>query len=901
MESVVSKLSDWDSVDNPLSSLNPQQLEVVSSLSAAIRERPVPGNVVKRNTDLTGPASVRSVTSEGGGAASDLLPVFQQLESGKAIISTGQQFLQWIHQVESSLMDEETKPYQMYIAELERQRDVTLNLQNQVNFSLSQLSELTGQYEMVSNKTTELHVACQDLLQEQTQLSETNSQLQEKLKVFQEYDKIVHKLESPTLSVQSETFLPLISRIDESISTLQEHSNYKESTIYLVKYRAALNRALDMIRTYVKACLDSATNSASAPSATSVNSSSPHSAFTLFYGKFRAAAPRMRHLIAETERRQNQGQEYVQLLVDIEQHYLTCREKLLGPSVRSAVDQLLVVHTRDHCGLVRAGCAFLLHVCEDETQLHAQMFSAVEDNEDDPRPVLSGFLENLCLVLYDSLRPIIIQVSHLETLAELTAILRGEVIGQHCSSYPHLTAYKRVGSQMLQDVQERLVYRTSVYIRTDITGYNASPGDLAYPEKLEMMESIAESIAQQQQQQERGKSHSRTNSNSSMVSITSMEVNQINTRSYASSSPADLHGMWYPPVRRTLLTLSKLYRCLEKPIFQGLSQEVLSACLDSVQRAAQEISSNPKKSQQDGQLFEIKHLLILREQIAPFQAEFLLKETSLDFTKIKRAAMELFNRKGEILSMSGNNSLLEFMLEGTPGVHEHLRDSRKEVDRRLKQTCEQFIQDCSKSLLKEVQNFNSKVLSFYHLRGEKKASLSSQPWASDSNLQVAVATTIRLIKTQVPLIQRKLQLYLANRETEFILFRPIRSSILSTFVSFLSTIRGEYNIEQQTIIACPTQEQLAAVLASVSIKPKTPAFSVDVRTPESKQVSRENSVPKETLDQIEEAGSESGSAAGSHDIEPPTKSNGVESLSSDVIGENVLTEEKSNGDAINGH
>ena len=37
MESVVSKLSDWDSVDNPLSSLNPQQLEVVSSLSAAIR------------------------------------------------------------------------------------------------------------------------------------------------------------------------------------------------------------------------------------------------------------------------------------------------------------------------------------------------------------------------------------------------------------------------------------------------------------------------------------------------------------------------------------------------------------------------------------------------------------------------------------------------------------------------------------------------------------------------------------------------------------------------------------------------------------------------------------------------------------------------------------------------
>ena len=37
---------------------------------------------------------------------------------------------------------------------------------------------------------------------------------------------------------------------------------------------------------------------------------------------------------------------------------------------------------------------------------------------------------------------------------------------------------------MLEDVQQRIVFRAQRYIQTDIRGYNPAPGDLAYPDKL---------------------------------------------------------------------------------------------------------------------------------------------------------------------------------------------------------------------------------------------------------------------------------------------------------------------------------------------------------------------------------------------------------------------------------
>lgn len=266
--------------------------------------------------------------------------------------------------------------------------------------------------------------------------------------------------------------------------------------------------------------------------------------------------------------------------------------------------------------------------------------------------------------------------------------------------------------------------------------------------------------------------------------------------------------MWYPTVRRTLVCLSRLYRCVDRPIFQGLSQEALKLCIQSVSSAATKIAqakviiSHPVlmfnrelflfsfKTPIDGELFEIKHLLILREQIAPFRVDFTAKETSLDFSKVKTAAFGLLQKRKQLFSMGSNNALLEFLLEGTPQIKEHLLDSRKEVDRQLKLSCEQFIKDAVQTLAAPLITFLDKaqvVVNSDTKTGKDQTqqqpvtkinyTLRQSTWASPQQISSVIQETQRLIKTKLPALQRSMQLYLSNRDTEFIIFRPIRVRI----------------------------------------------------------------------------------------------------------------------------
>ncbi|XP_034069171.1 conserved oligomeric Golgi complex subunit 3 isoform X2 [Gymnodraco acuticeps] len=801
------KLSLWDRRTDAMAPLTEKQMDAVLEIRAAAETLSVPAELPIEDLCSLSSRSLQSpFTATIPQSTEDvLLKGFQMLDMENDRIDTAQQFFSWFAKLQANMDQDENAKYRKTRDDLNCYQEQCDAILKDVSAALEHLDSLQKQYLFVSNKTGTLHEACEQLLKEQSELVDLAESIQQKLSYFNELENINTKLNSPTLSVNNEGFIPMLSKLDDCIEYVSSNPNFKDYPVYLAKFKQCLSKAMHFMKIHIVNTMQNLTSQLTKRD--SMGLTNADSAFTLYYVRYRAAAPKVRSLIEQIEQRAEKIPEYHQLLDEIHQCYLDQRDLLLSPSITSTITDLTKQNSKDHCALVRSGCAFMVHVCQDEHQLYNEFFSK-------PTPALDELLEKLCLSLYDVLRPLIIHIIHLETLSELCSILKNEMLEDHVhNNASQLGSFDGLVKQMLEDVQERLVYRTHIYIQTDITGYNPAPGDLAYPDKLEMMERIAQSLKEEQMKQM---------SQEAMFSDVQLESpdgrrnrNVEASRLQSSISPADLHGMWYPTVRRTLVCLSKLYRCIDRAVFQGLSQEALSACIQSLLKASDIILKN--KTQIDGQLFLIKHLLIVREQIAPFHTDFAIKEISLDLKKTRDAAFKILNPKAvpKFFRFNSHNAILEFLLEGTPEIKEHYIDSKKDVDRHLKFSCEQFIQQQTQIFVGNLEEFLTKVaaLKTMAIQGGPTYSLSQQPWAQPVKINDIVMATYRVMKSKLPSTLQSMSLYLSNRDTEFILFKPVRNNIQQVFQRLHASLQEEYSGEDLQIIACPSMEQINLLLS----------------------------------------------------------------------------------------
>lgn len=749
--------SSWDQ-NAPLTE---EQQAAVAAVAQAFAERPMPshaeepsnGHVSDSNLPLDDPLQQNSFPTE-------------------VFLLNSHQFYKWFTDLESAMKSETDEKYRRYVNTLTEHLQTCDEILDQLDSTLDLFDNLQAQHRAVATKTKTLHDACERLVLEKDRLVEFADALRSKLNYFDELENIATQFYAPTMSVASGHFLPALKRLDECISYVGNNPQYADSSVYLVKFRQLQSRALGMVRTHVLGVLKTASQqvqvgikeSASVHGKTALSEAAETS---VLYVRFKAGANEIKPLMEEIESRASR-KEYAQILADL--HALYCEQRL--SLVRGVVRQRILEYSKSELlpSLTRQGCAYLMQVCQAEHQLFDYFFPSSSSDISNLAPLV----DPLCTALYDILRPKLIHEGDLDLLCELVEILKGEVLEEEIGRRGESVAgLKPTILRILADVQERLTFRAQTHMRDEIANYLPSVEDLDYPAKLQH------------------------------------EASSVNVE----EGGRDALITWYPPLEKTLSCLSKLYRCLEPAIFTGLAQDSIGVCSMSIQRASKLITR--QSSQMDGQLFLIKNLLILREQIAPFDIEFAVTYKELDFTHLLDHLRRIFRGQASFFDFASRSTLARAF---SPRVMESQLDAKKDLEKSLKSTCEQFIMSITKLAVEPMLSFITKVtavkVSMTSTARVKDSgsdplkSLKAQAFATPEKVAEMVAKVDDALKKDLPSVVLKMKLYLQNPSTRSILFKPIKSNIVEAYGQINSLIKAEYSSEDIEIIGLPKQAEV---------------------------------------------------------------------------------------------
>uniref|UniRef100_A0A251T6T1 Conserved oligomeric Golgi complex subunit 3 n=1 Tax=Helianthus annuus TaxID=4232 RepID=A0A251T6T1_HELAN len=751
--------------------LTEQQQAAIIALSHAVVERPFPSvlsqeNISKENNGLT--ISTKPGTVEESG------------EINSVLVNTNQ-FYKWFTDLEAAMKSETEEKYQQYVNTLTERIQTCDGILQQVDETLDLFSELQMQHQVVATKTKTLHDACDRMVIEKQRLIEFADSLRSKLSYFDELENVAASFYSSNTNVASENFLPQLKKLDDCISYVENNPQYAESNVYLVKFRQLQSRALGMIRAHVLSVLKSSTSQVQTALRGSGGSKSAISEgveASIIYVRFKAAASELKPILEEIERRSSR-KEYVQLLSEC--HKIYCEQRL--SLVKGIVSERISEYSKKETlpSITRSGCAYLMQVCQLEHQLFDHFFPSTSEDISSLAPLV----DPLCTYLYDTLRPKLIHEMNLDILCELVDILKIEVIGEQLSRRGEsLAGIRPTLDRILADIHERLTFRARTHIRDEIANYLPVDEDLDYPGKLERS--------------------AETKSDPSSVNL-------------LLDQSLDAFKTWYPPLEKTVSCLSKLYNCLEQAVFTGLAQEAVEFCSVSIQKASKLVAK--RSSQMDGQLFLIKHLLILREQIAPFDIEFSVTHKELDFSHLLEHLRRILRGQTSLFDWSRSTSLARTL---SPRVLESQIDAKKELEKNLKATCEEFIMSVTKSVVDPMLSFVTKVTAVkvalssgaqnQKLESAMGKPLKDQAFATPDKVAEIVQKVNAAMQNELPRVMEKMKLYLQNPSTRTILFKPIKTNIIEAHEQVLKLLKQDYSEEEITNIKMVSIQELESQL-----------------------------------------------------------------------------------------
>ena len=546
---------------------------------------------------------------------------------------------------------------------------------------------------------------------------------------------------------------------------------------------------------------------------------------SLIYTRFHGISSRSNSLITILRDRlgRDHNNSYNELLTLCQSTYSKSREILLKLTVKEHMDLLKTQHGL--INMTRLASVFLIRICTVETLLYLDFFagdykseekeekSSTQNNDDSNSntalhlkpsykrkksksekaailatqdPYFQKHLSNLCTHLHKTVRRGLIAVNDLDTLCQIVSVLREE--WSLANSSKNTVATARALSGVIQDAQERLIFCANNALNKEVNRFKASPADLDYPNKL--MKKNGENDDTTLASNESG-----TDDNG-----TSKEEHKEEGETNASDAVLDdavkaqlkVYEAWFPPMRSVLRILSKIFRVVEPRVFEDIAQQSVYACTKCLKEGAATILT--KSGILHADLFIVKHLLILREQLSPFDIQLRSVERQLDFSETGKAVTKfLANRNRKLFSMTNENALVTLLREGV-SVQEANVDSKRDLEDSLRSACNDFIEHTSQTLAKSLMAFIEDCKSVVNTTGV----LKGEPHMQAGSVITTLSNTLDSIGEESGIIISQMSLYLENTATQSILMKPVVRKILRALEDskrYMSEVNGENNTE----------------------------------------------------------------------------------------------------------
>lgn len=590
--------------------------------------------------------------------------------------------------------------YHEYIDKLDQSSVEHAVVIKQLHTVGNQLNSLIQQLSNISLKTTEFQEITGLLYDDYQNKLKLNDCITQKLSYFENLHLVMRKLNqySSPNSVKKESFKILIEKIDDSMEFIYKNMDFKDSEMYMIRFKQCLLKACELIKTYLTNVLKQLTDEITTKSSKAICSVSKDA---LIYSSFGSDSETFKGLYVEILRRKDMkhnkkcSAELNSILNNILNEYFLTRIYLLTDSIWSQLNNESENNKNiTLVSLLQDNILYFTELCQKEYRLFTKFFV-----EEKLKTEINLWLVKLCEPFYDYIRVKILRENSILILCDSINILNKYYQFEEFSHEYELQfkgiQFDKIFEPIIQELQSRLVFRCQVYIDQEIVNYQPKRDTVIISQRKVHMEKNVDGVY--------------FNDTDQLTKEYLKNFESINDKNLLNPLIS-----YYLPLIRALALLSKLYQMVNSSVFDDLAHCVVHECINSLRKAYSLVNFSNSENLDDI-LGYLSNLLLLKTQIETFDIRYIANETYLDFSGLSDFLKSI--------SSWDSSKMLSLARSSIPKIVNNMMDAKSELALELRLLINDFTNTASAKIIGDHLSLTMDMHELLHNNIELKSSI----------------------------------------------------------------------------------------------------------------------------------------------------------------------------------